>query len=205
MILHEYGHALSGCAAPGTNTGEERRSLDEALGDYLAGSYSKSVSTYHWGDVYSWDGHNEFWAGRKVISVKHYTDKEGNLYLDAPIWSSTIMQIWDDIGRSKADEIMLQSLFDWAPNMNMPQAATAYIQADSALYNGDHYNHICARMNARGLHGNCIVGTEEYKVSDLFALTRTAQFANGDAAMLSLAMPMNVNLTLYDVTGRVVA
>jgi hypothetical protein len=64
VITHEYGHALSYAAAPTTNIGTERSSVDEGFCDYLATSYSRNISEYFWDSMFTWDGHNEFWKGR---------------------------------------------------------------------------------------------------------------------------------------------
>ena len=40
VIIHEYAHAISYAASPETNSGTERRGLDEGLGDYFAAIYS---------------------------------------------------------------------------------------------------------------------------------------------------------------------
>src|SRR5690606_33022896 len=64
VILHEYGHAIAHSASPWSNSGVERGTLDEALGDYIATSYSRHLNTYGYERVFTWDGHNEFWNGR---------------------------------------------------------------------------------------------------------------------------------------------
>jgi hypothetical protein len=46
VITHEYSHFLSRNAAPNTNVGMERQGLDEGLGDYVAASYFKPISTH---------------------------------------------------------------------------------------------------------------------------------------------------------------
>ena len=160
VIIHEYGHAISNSAAPGTNSGSERNALEEANGDYFAVSYSRYLDPYKWENVFSWDGHNPFWPGRMAISTKQYpNDLTGNFYTDAEIWASTIMQIWGDIGRDKTDEILMESMYSYFSNMSMADAAVLYIGADSLLYNGSNYNAICQHFLNRGLvlscTGNC--------------------------------------------------
>ena len=151
VIVHEYGHALSNSGSPNTNVGNQRTALDEGLCDYFAASYSKAIDTFRWGNVFSWDGHNEFWAGRIVTSKKKYPDDlDGNIHLDGEIWSSAMMEIHDFIGREKADKLQLQSLYSYAQNMKLKDAAPILIDADSALFQGENFCVIYSVMSRRG-------------------------------------------------------
>ncbi len=165
VIIHEYGHAVSYSAVPGTNTGFERQSLDEGLGDYLAVSYSKSINPFNWGNVFSWDGHNEFWPGRSAASNKYYPDDlGGDIHLAGEIWSSVLMEIWDLLGRQTTDQLVLQSIYGWATGMSMMDAAQLLLQADTVLFGGANYNILCDRLEARGLiDGLCFVKNEYAK------------------------------------------
>ncbi|MCB0396941.1 MAG: T9SS type A sorting domain-containing protein [Flavobacteriales bacterium] len=152
VVIHEYGHALSQDASPNTNFGVERQSLDEANGDYLAASWSRNLVTFGWENVFSWDGHNEYWSGRTAVSNKHYPeDLKQNLYTDTDIWSATLMQIWGEAGREVTDRLLLQSMYSYFGNMTMHDAAVLYVQADSMLYNGSHYGVLYKYFTKRGL------------------------------------------------------
>ena len=77
VILHEYGHAIqnyTGYLGSWSSSGESG-ALGEGFGDYWAGSYSKSVSSYHSDWVFNWDGHNEFWPGRILNTSETYNDR----------------------------------------------------------------------------------------------------------------------------------
>jgi hypothetical protein len=138
VIVHEYGHALSYSAAPGTNGGTERTGLDEGIGDYIAASYSKGLYYALWKNIFTWDGHNEFWPGRSASTSMLYPPSTADLYLYGQIWATALMEIHDDIGRTAADRIFLESLSAHQLNMSLPQAATVFLKSDSALYNGVH-------------------------------------------------------------------
>jgi Zn-dependent metalloprotease len=71
VILHELGHAMSHFVSQ-SNIGTERRSLDEAISDYFAVSYSSTVSSFRATDVFTWDGHNQYWNGRMCTTTKCY-------------------------------------------------------------------------------------------------------------------------------------
>lgn len=153
VVLHEYQHAIAFSAAPGTNTGNERKALDEANGDYIAASYSRNISEHDWDKVFTWDGHNQFWAGRNAISSKHYPDDLSgtSFYNNTDIWAATLMQIWEDIGMEKTDKLTLESIHSYSAGMSMQNAAELIVYADSMIYGGQHYNAIMRRFCDRGL------------------------------------------------------
>lgn len=206
VIIHEYGHAVMYSAAPGTNSGTERRCLDEANGDYMAASYSRSFSEFGWDRVYTWDGHNEFWPGRNAISSKHYPeDMVSNIYTDADMWSATIMQIWGDVGRDVADACLLQSAYSYAADMTMTDAALLYIQADQLLFNGDNFIPIRQRMFDRGfIPWN--VGIEENNSSSGIRMMGSSGFASGGSSV-SFRIPdgETFECTILDVSGKLIA
>lgn len=206
VIIHEYGHAIMYSAAPGSNSGTERRCLDEANGDYLAASYSRSFSEYGWDRVYTWDGHNEFWPGRDAISSKHYPeDMVSNIYTDADMWSATIMQIWGDVGRDVADACLLQSAYSYAADMTMTDAAMLYIQADQLLFNGDNFIPIRQRMFDRGfIPWN--VGIEETSSISGIRMMGSSGFASGLSAV-SFRIPdgESFECTVVDISGKLIA
>lgn len=203
VIIHEYGHAITHAAAPNTNTGTERKALDEAIGDYFASSYSRFLSPNRWSDVFTWDGHNEYWSGRSSISSDHYPeDLNGNLYSDADIWSATLMQIWGDIGRETTDALMLQTAYSLAQGMTMPQAAVLFIQADTLLYGGAHFEPIRQRMFDRGLIP-WNVGLEEVNRPASFNVFNTAGFTSGEEP-LRVVVNSTATAKLYNAVAQLV-
>lgn len=202
VIIHEYGHAISHSAAQGTNNGTERQALDEGLGDYLASSYSRFLNSYKWENVFSWDGHNTFWTGRTSITTKNYpSGLVGNIYNDAEIWSSTLMQIWGDIGRNATDEILLESLYSYASNISMADAAVLYIKADSNLNGGANYTTICNRFLNRGLVSSCPVSINEFEKQNHIILN-TQKFASSGNIELHFNKNIKGKINIYDIQGR---
>lgn len=202
VIVHEYGHAIMHSAAPGTNNGTERRALDEAIGDYFASSYSRWLSPNRWADVFTWDGHNEFWPGRSSVSSDHYPeDLNNNLYTDADIWSATLMQIWGDIGREATDAIMIQAAYSFSDGMTMPQAALLFLQADTLLFGGSHFTPIRQRMYDRGLIP-WNVGLEENTASlSSFSVFNTLGFSTGSGE-LRIVSNKQLLVNLYNTLGQ---
>jgi len=204
VIIHEYGHAIAYSAAPGTNSGTERNALDEGLGDYFAASYSKSINPYNWEYVFSWDGHNEFWNGRQVISFKHYPeDLQNQLYKDAELWSATMMQIMDNIGRENTDEVQIQALYSYASNMSMTDAAYLVIQADVLLHGGEFVEPIKWWMCSRGFIP-CWVGIDETTENNSSILNSYGFAKGNENAVIRFNTPQNGVIQLTDATGRIV-
>lgn len=204
VIIHEFGHAIMHSAAPGTNNGTQRRALDEAAGDYFAASYSRFLSPNRWSDVFTWDGHNQYWSGRSAVSTDHYPeDLNNNLYTDADIWSATLMQIWGDIGRETTDAIMIQAAYGFSEGMTMAQAALLFLQADTLLFNGDNFIPIRQRMYDRGLIP-WFVGIDDVNPqSEFFEVYNTAGFASNSGIMKVLA-DESFHFSLYNSIGQIV-
>ncbi|MBN8703502.1 MAG: T9SS type A sorting domain-containing protein [Bacteroidetes bacterium] len=202
VIIHEYGHAISHSAAPNTVGGSERIALEEAIGDYFASSYSRFLNSFNWDNVFSWDGHNVFWSGRQSTSNKKYpTDLISNLYADAEIWSSTLMEIWGDIGRNKTDEIVLESMYGYASNMTMSDAARLCIQADSNLNGGQNFVTLCSRFYDRGLLVPC--GPSSVQLID--AVGDFVSRVDNNNLYIDFVKSFSGKVSLYDLSGRVIA
>jgi hypothetical protein len=204
VIIHEYGHAISHSAAPNTNSGTERNALDEAIGDYFAASYSKVINPFNWQKVFSWDGHNEFWNGRVVESNKHYPeDLQNNLYKDAEIWSSTMMQIMDAIGREETDEILIESMFSLAAQITMNDAACLLLQTAQTLNGGEHALKVSYYLALRGFSG-CGIGLNEVDKNNLMLLNSYGFAARNEHAVIHFNAPQTGVMELTDATGRII-
>ncbi len=152
VIVHEYGHALSYSASPGTNTGFERQALDEGTGDYFAATYSRAYSEYAWQRIFTWDGHNEFFNGRNANTNKHYPEAvDQSIHRSGEIWSSALMDIWEKIGKATTDSLVFAYLFTQFENMSMRDAAILFIQTDSVLTSGRNSQTIQQVFCKRGL------------------------------------------------------
>lgn len=139
VVVHEYGHAISEDASPYTNNGIERRSLDEAFGDYVAVSYTRDVYSFGKTKVFNWDGHNIFWNGRTVDNPENfcYTDISfTDIYRYTTLWNAAMFEIWDQLGKTYTDKLQIEALHGYFQNMNYRQAALMVIDADTALTGG---------------------------------------------------------------------
>ena len=164
VIVHEYCHALAHSAISFGNSGNERRALEEGFCDYLAGSYCKSISDWNWEKLFKWDGHNEFWAGRSLLSSKVYpADLVGQMHRDGEIFSSALSNIELQIGRKKTHQILLNSLPFFIPNMGMRQAARVMFHSDSTLFNGANNVAMTSAFQNRGIHPNQIIVSNDFE------------------------------------------
>jgi hypothetical protein len=133
VIRHELGHGFHDWITNG-HLSNEVDGLSEGVGDYYAQSYSRSFKNqwqpsdeqYNW--VYSWDGHNECWAGR----VTNYAPKwpfgiRADIHTSGQIWSTCMMKIWDALGREKSDAAMLEGL-------GMTGTLSSQVDAANATY-----------------------------------------------------------------------
>lgn len=154
IIIHEYGHAISHSAAPGSGLGSERLALEEGLADYLACSYARYLNENRWEDLFNWDGHNEFWSGRWCITNKFYPeDLTHSIYANAEIWAGTLMEIWGHLGREITDLLMINSIFSFASGISMQDAAYLFLQSDSLIFQKQHSEIIRERFQYRGFMG----------------------------------------------------
>ncbi|MBK8501990.1 MAG: M36 family metallopeptidase [Saprospiraceae bacterium] len=133
VIIHELGHGLHDWITGGSLS--QVNGLSEGSGDYWAQSYCRSLgqwntmdAAYHW--VFNWDGHNEFWPGRVTNYAATYPGGlVGQVHADGQMWASTLMQIFDVIGREKTDKAFLEGLAMTGSSSNQQDAAIAVRQA----------------------------------------------------------------------------
>lgn len=133
VILHELGHGLHDWLTGGSLS--QVNGLSEGSGDYWAQSYSRSLSqwtssqaAYHY--VFSWDGHNPFWAGRVTnYNATYPGGLVGQIHQDGQIWATALMKVYDQIGRTKVDKAFLEGLAMTNSSTNQQNAAIAVRQA----------------------------------------------------------------------------
>ena len=133
VLLHELGHGIHDWLTGGNLSQVD--GLSEGSGDYWAQSYSRSLGQWTAGDaayqwVFNWDGHNPFWNGRITNYGASYPGGlVGQIHTDGQIWSTCMMQIWDQIGRVKTDRVFLEGLALTNGSSSQNDAANAVQQA----------------------------------------------------------------------------
>lgn len=137
VILHELGHGIHDWITGGNLSQVD--GLSEGCGDYWAQSYSRSLTQWTLDDaqrewVFSWDGHNEFWGGRITNYTATYPGGlVGEVHTDGQIWSTAMMKIWNAIGRSKTDVILLEGLANTTSTSSQEKAAQMVYKAAKDL------------------------------------------------------------------------
>ena len=205
VILHEFTHALSDHASPGSNTGLERRAIDEGYGDYFAVSHSRAFSDYKWEEVFTWDGHNEFWLGRNADTDKHYPeDNSDNIYASSEIWSGALMDIYDIIGKEACDQLVCEALYASIPHMTMPEAAQAILDAEQMIFGGIYHTDVFSALNTRGLVYPESV--EQSVQQNAIVFSNTMAFAEKSGELIvTLPYPETATWQITDITGRLLA
>lgn len=204
VVIHEYGHAIAHSASPNSNSGTERGCLDEANGDYLAASYSRSISGYGYQRIFTWDGHNQYWNGRNGSSTKFYGNLSFNdIYSNTDIWVAALMDIWTQLGRETTDQILLESLFGYSVNMTMPQAAMLFVQADSTLNGGANIQPIWEAFVNYGILSPAPWNVGENGNPNVI-FTNTDGFAIGEPVRVYLDTSEQFHYILVDPRGRVI-
>ncbi len=161
VIVHEYGHAIQDDIVPGWGAGGDAGAMGEGFGDYLATTWSMSVDTFRWYDVFTWDGHNEYWSGRRCNTGKIYPDSlVGSVHADGELWCSALLDVvWAminagysvDSARHIMDYLVLKHHTLLTSSATMPEAAQAIIQVDQTDFGGAHLSFILPAFDARGL------------------------------------------------------
>jgi len=206
---HEYTHFLSYAACHDcSSTGNERQALDEGTADYFAASNSKSISTYNWEKVFNWDGNNApgNWYGRSCAVhdvYPGYLDTNSEIHFVGQLWSSALMQIWDVIGRTKTDRIMLETLYSMAGGITMPQAAKLFLKSDSLLYNKADYYTITYYFVKRGFLPESYLAVTPQNSQIWYKIT-TSYFSTANKVFFDFGLPQTGTFSLYDITGKLI-
>lgn len=136
VVLHEFGHAIHYWITGLKSSSAQ--GLGEGSGDYWAMSYSRSLNQwasnepqYNW--MFSWDGHNACWDGRVTNYAPKYPTSNINsssaIHANGQIWATSLMRIYNRIGKEKTDRIFLEGLAMTNSSATQQTAAVAVRQA----------------------------------------------------------------------------
>ncbi len=144
VLVHEYGHATQFDIVPTWGTGGHEGAMGEGFGDYLANSYAWSLQPARvqaWNGVFQWDGHNEYWPGRRAIEpALHYPENAtGAVHRAGTLWCSALTEALYAIGdRAVMDRLVIDHHYALTGTATMEDAANAILASDVALYRGSH-------------------------------------------------------------------
>ena len=203
VIWHEYGHAIQNNLGAGNMSYlGQTMSLQEGSSDYWALSYKRSLSSYNWWLFADWDGHNEFWSGRRADLNWVYPADYVPYHAGGQIWSTVLMKIWGDLGKDVTDKLFLETHLIWGQSPTLQDAATAFMKADLNLYNGSHLCQIYSRLQEHGLiDTNQIVNTTS--LVNQTVNTNKIVFSCSDLNVQDVKVQNNAKLTL-DAAGDVI-
>lgn len=179
LLIHEYGHAILEWIAPGTFGGtfaSQSRALAEGFGDYWA--YSQHVGTRiasgrdpycfaDWDARCSADDPSQQCAyapdsdclrrldSTRTMADYDFREQSGAEHRNGAIWSSALREFHERVGKTVADTIVLESIFDMPPFPSYAAAARRLVAADEQLYGGTHVPTICEVMAARKITVDC--------------------------------------------------
>jgi hypothetical protein len=156
VVIHELGHGLHDWVTSGGLS--QVNGLSEGTGDYAAVAYSRSFvgqwtpadPQYDW--VFSWDGHNPFWSGRRTDyndSNTYPADLGGGIHTEGQFWSSCNIDVLEQIGAEKADISFWEGLGRTTFNTNHDSAAQAVLDATADIINagGGAFGHTVSDLD----------------------------------------------------------
>jgi len=160
VILHEYGHAIQDSQQTpfgGFGASEEAGAIGEGFGDYWAVTVTSVIApTADPACVADWDSVS-YTSGtphclRRVDTNLLYPQNlNGEVHHDGQIWSRALWDIRGALGNVRADTLILEAQFDFAPDTSMPNAALATVNAAQKLYGNKVAATVRAAFQARGI------------------------------------------------------
>jgi len=211
VILHELGHGIHDWLTNGNLS--QVNGLSEGSGDYWAQSYSRSLNQWQSGEaaynwMFSWDGHNSFWAGRITNYTATYpTQLTGSIHTDGQIWASALMRIYNAIGKQKTDRAFLEGLSMTSSNTNQQNAAIAVRQAAIDMlgtfgFTCSDITQMTAEFTAAGYTMpayNCQLGVNDTGKKEIIAVYPNPV---SDVLNVSLKLSREEKAEIFNMEGR---
>ncbi len=160
VIVHEYGHATQDSQVTGFGTTLESGSIGEGFSDYFAVAVTDAVAGVPTltpeACVADWDSVSYTSAVphclRRIDGTKHYPeDVVGEVHADGEMWWSALYAIRGAVGARKADTLIIDAQFAFAPDTTFRAAAQATVRAANRLYGAATATIVAAAFGSRGL------------------------------------------------------
>lgn len=191
VIVHEFGHAIIDAAnMDNDNYTKERTSLNEAICDYFAASYTKDIDDWGKEKVFNWDGNNPPWIGRSATSTKDYEQADvantNDIYEHTDIVVSCLMELDNVVGYENTMKIVLETLYRLKSWNSYRDFAYTMLESDRYLNGGVNYNAIVVAFRRRNVLPETVSIIENGVTSEKIELElySTLDFAKGGAALL---------------------
>jgi hypothetical protein len=156
IIVHEYGHAIQDDQVPGFGQTAESKAMGEGFGDFLSASFFADAKSPEMQPmVGTWDA-----AGypkpkpflRRVDSTKKYPkDIKHNIYSDSAIWSASLWQMRERLGRATAERLVVAHHHLLSAAATFEDAANALLTVDKELTGGANATVIKKIFTDRGI------------------------------------------------------
>jgi PKD repeat protein len=161
IVIHEMGHGLHDWI---THNLSQNEGLSEGVGDYWAQSYTRSLGIFepthpHYDYFGRWGIQPLGSSSMRVTDFSaHYPEGLiGQVHYDGQLWSSSLMSIYDLVGKEVCDRLLIEALAHTDGNSGQVTAAMAFMQADIDLYNSEHMDDIIVVFNDRGYLESSII------------------------------------------------
>ncbi|MDZ4839398.1 MAG: hypothetical protein SGJ04_05280 [Bacteroidota bacterium] len=203
VIVHEFSHYLNWMASGNSALGLERRSLEEGVCDYLAGSYSNAISNYNSTKVYTWDG-NETWQGRKLnANLSYVADINSNIYNNAQIFSQPLWDLELATNRALINKLVLGSLPRLVAYISMKQALYLFLATDDMQNAGINKNLILQEFAKRKIYPEFVGIKSQEPITRSESIT--CKYVNGQLIVFNTDKIASNQLTatISDNQGRV--
>jgi subtilisin-like proprotein convertase family protein len=155
IIIHEYGHAIQDDQVPGYGASDEAMTMGEGFGDYWAFS-NDSDGTFNREIIGDWDAVSYSTADPPYLrrvdeNLRYPGDLVHEEHEDGRIWSRALYDIWNALGKTTTDTLVIESHFALSPDATLFDGALAIYETDRRLYGGVHLSRIFEAFDARGL------------------------------------------------------
>jgi len=161
VVVHEYGHAIHDAFIAGYGFGGDQRGVSESIGDYLAISYRRQLSSFQADKIFPWKGNGECWSGRTLEDDYNYEEHwlwenlfwdDSSKYIQGTLWASTMMDIEENgsIGRDIATTLLLDGVRHVSISSPVHDVIYGMLQADRDIYDGEHLTILLNIFDQRG-------------------------------------------------------
>jgi hypothetical protein len=157
-ILHELGHAIQDAICPDFGQSPEAAAMGEGFGDYFAASFFEDRKPARFRtSVASWDcvedtAHDPPCMRRvdEPVTFESF-DHRGDEHDNGPIWSATLWELRQQVGRAVADRVIVESHFQLDGFTTFARGARAILDADRNLFGGTHRGALRGVFRRRGI------------------------------------------------------
>jgi hypothetical protein len=157
-ILHELGHAIQDAICPDFGQSPQAAAIGEGFGDYFAASFFEERKPVRYRtSVGSWDcitdTEHDPPCLRRVDEPATFEsfDHEGDEHDNGPIWSATLWELREAVGRNVADRVIVESHFQLDGFTTFARGARAILDADRNLHGGTHVVALRRVFRRRGI------------------------------------------------------